>query len=167
MPTAATPPASPAIDELARVLRELAAVHRDIAANFEQQHEAMRRFDTEAMQRLGRRQEASHRRVLRLEANRGTAAGRAARAAQLPIDVPLLALADAYPAQRDELLRLRQELRAVAAEAQERSRRCQRIAGSVLTHLNGAVRLLTRSSLYGRGGAFVSPPQLRSLDSVG
>ena len=170
MPTAApapASPASPAIDELARALRELTAVHRDIASNFEQQHNAMRRFDTEAMKRLGRRQEASHRRVLRLEATRSAAAGRAARAARLPADAPLLSLADAYPAQRDDLLQLRQELRDVAAEASDRSRRCQRIAGSVLTHLNGAVRLLTRSSLYERGGTFASPPPFRSLDSVG
>lgn len=155
------------LDELEQCLVDLAAAHAELGEALDHQHEAMRRFDTAQMSRLARRQETTHRRILRLEAQRRRLASTAARAAGLAVDAPLTAIADAWPPRRERLLALRADLRRASADASERGQRCQRIAGSVLAHLNGALRLLTRSGLYQSGGTFTLPPPARRVELVG
>lgn len=154
-------------DDLEQCLADLAAAHADLGEALDRQHEAMRCFDTPQMARLARRQEGTHRRILRLEAQRRKLAATVARSVGLSVDAPLTAIADACPARRERLLVLRADLRRASADASERGRRCQRIAGSVLAHLNGALRLLTRSGLYQSGGTFTLPPPARRVELLG
>ncbi len=165
---AVAPPApEKVLDDLAATLRQLTLAHADLCDVLDQQHAAMKRFDTEQMTRHARKQEQSHRRILKLESDRRRHAQMLARAAGLGFDVTLVQLAGAYPDRREELLELRRELHASSRAAAERGRRCQRIAASVLSHLNSALRMVTRSSVYQSTGNFTLPPPIHRLEAVG
>ena len=166
-----TAPAKPIpnklLDDLAANLGALAAVQRELCDALDRQNEAMRGFRTEAMRGEVRRQEALHRRVLRLETDRRRLAQQAATHAGLAPSATLSEVAAAYPARRNELLALRQELRAASAAAADRSRAGRRLVGGVLAQLNSTLRLVTKSAIYEPSGAFTVPPVAPRLRAVG
>lgn len=155
-----------ALAELGRSLESLTAVHRELCESLQQQHAAMKRFDTEAMAGGVRWQESIHRRILRMEQQRRLLVQQLARAAGRSDDLSLLQLADLYPQVRDELLQCRTQLRTAAAEAARWSQACGRLAGGVLSHVNTALRILTRATTYGRAGSFAAPPGRGRLEAV-
>lgn len=166
-PTPAAPGRCAAVlAELLRSLDSLTVAHEELCESLLQQHAAMKRFDTVAMAGGVRRQETIHRRILRMEQQRRHLVQQLARAAGRPDDLPLVQLAEFYPESRDDLLERRTRLRTAAGEAAIHGRSCARLAGGVLSHLNAAMRILTRATTYGRAGAFDVPPARGRLEAT-
>ena len=151
-------PMPPQLAQLARTLSDLTRAHRDLCDTLDAQQAAMQRFDTTVMADVVRRQESIHRRILRLETERRKLVAALAKPLRLPPNATLAQLVAGHPEHADALLDLRNELRRATAEAAQKSRLCGRVAGSVLSHLNGALRLLTNSVVYRRTGDFDAPP---------
>ena len=156
----------PLLAQLARTLGDLTKAHRDLCDSLDHQQAAMQRFDTATMADVVRRQESIHRRILRLETERRKLVAALAKPLRLPADATLAQLVAGHPEYADALLALRAELRGATLEAAGKSRTCGRVAGSVLSHLNGALRLLTHSVVYRRTGAFDAPPMKRRVEAV-
>lgn len=157
---------APLLAELLRTLDSLATAHVELSESLRQQHAAMKRFDTAAMAGGVRRQESIHRRILKMEQQRRHLVMQLARAAGRPDDLPLLQLADLFPESRDALLERRARLREAAGEAATHGRSCASLAGGVLSHLNAAMRILTRATTYGRAGSFDVPPARGRLEAT-
>ena len=156
----------PLLAQLARTLGDLTKAHRDLCDTLDHQQAAMRRFDTATMGEVVRRQEATHRRILRLETERRKLVAALAKPLRLPPEATLLQLAAGHPDHGDALLQLRLELRRATIDAAAKSRTCGRVAGSVLSHLNGSLRLLTNGVVYRRTGAFDAPPMRGRLEAL-
>ena len=167
MSTPARPSQPAAVDQLVATLAKLAGAQSDLRDALGEQAAAMRKLDVKAMAQLGRRQESAHRRLLKLEVDRRRYSAAAAKPLGLPGDAPLAQIAMGYPQHAPDLMRLRDELRSHAAAAADLGRHCSRLAGGVLGHVNGALRLVTRSCLYGRGGEFAMPPVASRVHALG
>ena len=157
---------NPPIADLLKTLDALEAAHGDLCAALDAQQAAMRRFDPAAIAEAARRQEAIHRRVLRLEQERRRRTAPVAKALGLPTTATLAQIAARLPQQQEDLLRRRAALRAAAEAAVRKSGACARIAGGVLGHLNLALRLLTQSTTYRKTGGFDLPPPRRRLEAL-
>ncbi len=165
-PTAQSNHVPPALTELMRTLGTLAQAHRDLAEILDAQHAAMRSFDAGAMQQAARRQEAIHRRILRLEQDRRRQVTHLARPLGLGPMPTLMELAERMPEHGPALLEMRRQVREAVEAAAMRSRVCSRVAGSVLGHLNLALRLLGDGSTYRRTGGFEMTRPLSRLQAV-
>lgn len=166
LPTPVPARCAAALAELSRSLDSLTVAHQELCESLLQQHAAMKRFDTAAMAGGVRRQESIHRRILRMEQQRRLLVQQLARAAGRSDDLPLVQLVELYPEARDDLLERRTRLRTAAGEAAVHGRSCARLAGGVLSHLNAAMRILTRATTYGRAGAFDMPPARGRLEAT-
>ena len=131
------------LPELENVLRLLIDEHRRLLAHLEAQQAAMKAFDLKALDDARNQQEASRLRVTSLENRRRATVVLVARA--LRVDAQTLTvtrLAELQPAAAKSLLKLRDELRAIASQVATRTHVAGRLASAVLGHLNTVVRLL-------------------------
>jgi DNA repair exonuclease SbcCD ATPase subunit len=153
------------LDDLAVGLTAMTSLQAELATLLEEQFQAMKTFDTNAVARCARRQELLHRRLLRLETERRRNAEQLCRIARIAPDANVQQIADAYPSHREQLLTLRSQLRHAVQTVSERGRRSQRVAGTVLSHLNSVLRMVTKSGLYQQSGSFTAPPPIRRLEA--
>ncbi len=160
-------PQVPAIEQLLATLTKLSAAQCDLRDALSEQVEAMKRLDVKAMASIGHRQESAHRRLLKLEGDRRRHGATAAGQLGLAPDTPLVEVVSGYPDHAEQLLQVRDELRAHTIAAADLGRHCARIAGGVLGHVNGALRLVTKSCLYGREGGFELPPVSHRIRAIG
>jgi hypothetical protein len=164
MPDSSPQPQPP---PLVATLVELVRAHRELCELLERQQAAMREIDLDAMAGVSKRQEQLHRRILRLERERRANAALLASSAGLPGDASLGQIAEKLPVWSEQLLALRQELRGLSREASDRGKRAGRIAASVLCSVGSALRSVTGSTLYRRGGDFSLPPLAHRVDRAG
>jgi hypothetical protein len=163
----ASDPKNPALDALVRSLDGLIKTHGELLATLREQLEAMRKMDAVAMSDAGRRQEAIHRRLLRLETDRRRAARALATSLRLPADAALTDIAARLATPPAELQDRRVRLRSLSTEAAKLGEQCSRLAGGVLAHLNSSLRLLTGGGTYAAGGNFHMPPRLSRMEAIG
>ena len=160
------------LPDLENVLQLLVAEHRRLLAHVEAQQAAMKAFDLKAIDDARNLQEASRLRVATLENKRRTLVLHIAKA--LRVDgqgLTLTRLAELQPARAAALLKLRDELRDVAARITARTHVAGRLAGAVLGHLNTVVRLLAgaveKTGVYTKPGVPRVSSRIGVMEAVG
>lgn len=165
------PPPRAELDRLAECLRGLVAEHRRLLDLARRHEAAMRTMDAAAIEALSTQQEQARTTVVQWEARRRIVVAAIARQAKLPGEPTLARVATAFPTHRATLLGLRDELKALAAEVQQRTTVAARIAQAMLGHLNTAVRLLAtaveRGGTYTRQGTPKLTRRIGSIEAVG
>jgi hypothetical protein len=163
------PPAE--LERLADCLRELVQEHRRLLELVQKHQAAMKVVDATAIDALGQQQEQSRTRIMQWEARRRMTVTALARAAKLTGEPTLVRIAAAFPTKRPVLLKLRDELRILATEIQQRTSVAARVAQAMLGHLNTAVRLLAsaveRGGTYTKQGAPKLTRRIGSIEAVG
>ena len=160
------------LPELESVLQSLVNEHRRLLAHLEAQQAAMKAFDLPALDDSRNQQEASRLRVATLENKRRAIVAMLAKALRVEgRELTLTRLADLQPARRDALLKLRDELRDLAARITARTHVAGRLAGAVLGHLNTVVRLLAgaveKTGVYTRQGVPRVASRIGVMEAVG
>src|SRR2546428_4110819 len=129
------------LPELENVLQALVAEHRRLLAHVETQQAAMKAFDLKALDQARNQQEASRLRAATLETKRRSIVLLIAKALRVEAQgLTITRLAELQPARRDALLKLRNQLKALAAQISARTHVAGRLASAVLGHLNTVVR---------------------------
>lgn len=159
------------ISDLQTILMQLAAEHRKLLDQLEAQHAAMKKFDLVAIADWITRSEATRLRINDLENRRRGVMRQITAALKLPQEPRLTRLAELFPPQAPGLMKVREELRDLAARISRRSQGSSRLASAVLGHLNTVVRLLAgaveRAGLYNRQGIPRVVSRVGSMDAVG
>jgi FlgN protein len=159
------------LGDLESILRSLADEHRRLLAHVEAQQEAMKSFDLKALDDSRNQQEASRLRVTGLEAKRRLVVGQIARGLKLEGSVTITRLADLHPARRDALLKVRDEIRTLAAAIETRMHVAGRLTAAVLGHLNTVVRLLAgaveKAGLYTKHGVPSVSSRIGVMEAIG
>jgi hypothetical protein len=160
------------LPDLENLLQLLVAEHRRLLAHLEAQQAAMKAFDLKALDDARNQQEASRLRVAALENKRRALVVQVAR--QLRVDaqgLTITRIAELQPARRDALHKVRDELKALAAQIATRTHVSGRLAGAVLGHLNTVVRVLAgaveKSGLYTKQGIPRVAPRIGVMEAVG
>jgi len=160
------------LPELENILQALVAEHRRLLAHLEAQQAAMKAFDLKALDDLRNQQEACRLRVATLENKRRAVVALIAKT--LRVDgqtLTLTRLAELQPASRTSLLKLRDELRDLAARITARTHVAGRLAGAVLGHLNTVVRLLAgaveKTGVYTKQGVPRVSSRIGVMEAVG
>ena len=142
--------------ELEAALQQLVAEHRKLLGFVEAQHAAMRAMDLAALDAAVNGQEGCRLRIATIEAKRRGLVQLLTRGTKVDGPVTVAKLATLYPQRRDALLKLRDELKAVATAVSTRTQVAGRVAGAVLGHLNTVVRLVAgaveRAGVYTKQG---------------
>ncbi|HEX4053676.1 MAG TPA: flagellar export chaperone FlgN [Tepidisphaeraceae bacterium] len=159
------------ISDLQAILMQLAAEHRKLLDQLEAQHAAMKKFDLVAIADWITRSEATRLRINDLESRRRAVMRQITAALKLQQEPRLTRLAELFPPQAPGLMKVREELRDLAAKISRRSQGSSRLASAVLGHLNNVVRLLAgaveRAGLYNRQGIPRVVSRVGSMDAVG
>ena len=160
------------LPELENILQLLVAEHRRLLAHLEAQQAAMKAFDLKALDDSRNQQEACRLRVATLENKRRAVVALIAKT--LRVDgqtLTITRLAELQPAGRNSLLKLRDELRDVAARITARTHVAGRLAGAVLGHLNAVVRLLAgaveKSGVYTKQGVPRVSSRIGVMEAIG
>jgi hypothetical protein len=159
------------ITDLEVLLGNLIVEHRRLLKQVDAQQTAMKAMDLAAIDAAIAEQDVLRRRIATLERRRGELAAQAGILLRLNGPVTLLRLAEALPAQCRTLLKLRAELRDLMSEIQQRASIAARVAGSVLGHLNTAMRILAgaveRAGVYTRSGVPRMSTRVGVMDAIG
>ncbi|MCC6424084.1 MAG: flagellar export chaperone FlgN [Phycisphaerales bacterium] len=159
------------LDDLESILRQLIEEHRKLLAHMEAQQAAMRSFDLTSLDRITNLQESSRLRIATLETRRRTAVAQVARGLNIAGELSLTRVAQLHPQRMRELMRLRDELKEVIGRISSRNHVAGRLAGSVLGHLNTAVRLLAgaveQAGLYTKQGVPHVSARIGMMEAVG
>ena len=158
--------------ELETVLQLLLNEHRKLLGYLEQQQAAMKKFDLTAMDAARNQQEACRMRVSTLEAKRRVTVINMAKLLKTdPATLTLTRIAELHPVRKDALLKLRGELKALAAQIEGRVYVAGKLAGAVLGHLNTVVRLLAgaveKAGLYTKHGIPQVSSRIGVMEAVG
>ena len=164
--------ASRLLPELENILQLLVTEHRRLLAHVEAQQTAMKAFDLKSMDDARNQQEASRLRVAAMENKRRGIVGLLAKV--LRVDgqsLTITRLADLQPARREPLLKLRDELRDLAARITARTHVAGRLASAVLGHLNTVVRLLAgaveKTGVYTKQGVPRVSTRIGVMEAIG
>ena len=159
------------LDRLAECLRGLVEEHQRLLDLVNRHQAAMKAVDAAAVDSLSQLQEQSRTRIMQWEARRRLTVTALARQAKLAGEPTLARIATAFPTHRTRLLVLRDELKILATEVQQRTSIAGRIAQAMLGHLNTAVRLLAnaveRGGTYTKQGAPKLTRRMGSIEAVG
>jgi hypothetical protein len=157
--------------DLESTLTMLVAEHRKLLAFVDAQQTAMRTLDLSAIDFAQNGQESCRLRIATLETKRRGIVSLLARGQRLQQPVTLTNLAELFPQRRDALIKLRDELRAVATTITSRTKVSGKLAGSVLGHLNTVVRLLAgaveRTGVYTKTGNPRMSTRIGVMEAVG
>ena len=157
--------------ELETVLDGMIAEHRKLLTQMDAQHAAMKAMDVKKIDDLLRLQDATRGRIIGLDARRVLLVKQAAVQYQMTGEVTLKRLADHVPKENGKLLRLRDELRTLVLQVQQRTTVVGKIAHAVCGHLNTALRILAnaveRSGVYTRGGVPRVATRIGTMDARG
>lgn len=157
--------------ELENTLQQLVAEHRKLLDFVEAQYAAMRAMDLSALAVAAAGQEACRLRIATLEGKRRAVVQILSRGVKVDGPITLARLAVLFPQRGDALLRLRDELKSVAAAISNRTKIAARVAGAVLGHLNTVVRLLAgaveRAGVYTKDGVPQISRRIGVMEAVG
>jgi len=160
------------LPELENLLQLLVAEHRRLLAHLESQQAAMKAFDLKALDEARNQQEASRLRVATLENKRRAVVLLIAKILRMDgQNLTITRLAELQPARREALLKLRDELRGLAAKIGARTHVAGRLASAVLGHLNTVVRLLAgaveKTGVYTKQGVPRVSSRIGVMEAVG
>ena len=157
--------------ELESALQQLVAEHRKLLGFVDAQHAAMRAMDLAALDVAVNGQEACRLRIATLEAKRRGVVQLLTRGMKVDGPVTVTKLATLYPQRGEALLKLRDELKAVATTISTRTKVAGKVAGAVLGHLNTVVRLLAgaveRAGVYTKQGVPQVSRRIGVMEAVG
>lgn len=157
--------------DLEPVLTGLVEEHRKLLALAEQHEQALRKLDLKAIEQFATEQEGIRLRIAMWENRRRAIVQQITRTLRLDPNTTLPKLAALHPPKRDVLLKLRDELKRLAAAVSARVQVAGRVAGAVLGHLNTAVRLLAgaveRAGVYTKQGTPHLSRRIGSIEAVG
>ena len=157
--------------DLEAALQQLIAEHHKLLGFMDAQQAAMRVMDLPAMDVALNGQESSRLRIATLETKRRQIVSLLTRGLKVDGPVTLTKLAELFPQRRDALLKLRDELKAVATTISTRTRVSGKLAGAVLGHLNTVVRLLAgaveRTGVYTKDGIPRVSGRIGIMEAVG
>src|SRR5205085_104983 len=132
--------------ELENLVRLLIVEHAKLLAQLDQQQAAMRSFKVQPIEDITGLQESTRLRIATLDTKRRALVQQIARLMRVELDargeLTLTRLAEMFPQRSKELRALRDQLKDVLLKTQARTTIATRLAGTVLGHLNTAVRLL-------------------------
>jgi hypothetical protein len=159
------------ISDLQVILMQLAAEHRKLFDQLEAQHAAMKKFELPLIADWITRSESTRLRINDLESRRRNLMRQITVSLKLPEEPRITRLAELFPAQAENLLKARTELRDLATRIARRTQNSSRLASAVLGHLNTVVRLLAgaaeRAGLYNKQGIPRVVSRLGVMDAVG
>jgi hypothetical protein len=159
------------LSDLEQTLAQLIAEHRKLLAHVDAQQTAMRALDLNAMDVAVHAQEACRLRIATLETKRRQAVLLLTRGMKVEHPVTITKVAGLYPARRDALLKLRDDLKDVATRISTRSKVAGKLAGAVLGHLNTVVRMLAgaveRAGVYTKDGIPRVSQRIGVMEAVG
>ena len=132
----------------------------------------MKAFDLKALDEARNQQEASRLRVATLENKRRAVVLLIAKILRMDgQNLTITRLAELQPARREALLKLRDELRGLAAKIGARTHVAGRLASAVLGHLNTVVRLLAgaveKTGVYTKQGVPRVSSRIGVMEAVG
>ncbi len=157
--------------ELESALQLLVAEHKKLLGFVEAQHAAMRAMDLTALDVAVNGQEACRLRIATIDTKRRGIVQLLTRGAKLDGPVTVTRLATLFPQRRDALLKLRDDLKAVATTISARTKVAGKVAGAVLGHLNTVVRLLAgaveRAGVYTKHGIPQVSRRIGVMEAVG
>jgi hypothetical protein len=157
--------------ELELILEQLITEHEKLLRHIDAQQQAMKKLDPRELEAVVQAQEAVRMRIAALESRRRALTAHLAQVLRLGGQPTLAQLAEANPAARSRLLKLRDRLKKVAAAVSNRAQIASRVAGAVLGHLNTAVRLLAgaveQAGIYTKHGTPRASARIGLLEAVG
>ena len=157
--------------ELESLLQQLITEHHKLLAQMDAQQAAMRTFDLNAMDAAVNAQEACRRRIVAIEIKRRGVVQILTRGVKVEAPVTITKIAALYPPKRDSLLKLGNELKAVATSIASRTKVAGKLAGAVLGHLNSVVRILAgaveRAGVYTKDGIPRVTNRIGIMEAVG
>ncbi len=157
--------------ELELVMRSLIDEHVKLLGQLEAQQSCMRTFRADELEKLTQRQESTRLRIMTLDTKRKSLAIQIGTLVRLQGEPTLSRLAETFPPRATMLLKLRDELRAVVARIQQRVAVAGKLAGSMLGHLNTAVRILAgaveQAGVYTKQGTPRIAPRIGAMEAVG
>ena len=128
--------------DLESILQQLIVEHRKLLKHVDAHQAAMKTMALDAMDQAANQQEASRLRIVTMENTRRTIVAQLAQQNRDQWGNHHPAARQALSAARDDLLKLRDELKKTILQVQARSHIAGRLAGSLLGHLNTVVRLI-------------------------
>jgi hypothetical protein len=162
---------SPTIVELEKALAMQVAEHKILFAAVTRHLDAMRQFDLPTINAAADQVEQSRARVLGLEIRRKNLMAQVIRTHKLPADITLSDLADAVPAHRVSLLKVRDQLRGLTHDIANKSSVANRVAASMMGHLNTVVRLIAgavrQASVYTKQGNHTVASRVGVMEAIG
>jgi hypothetical protein len=162
---------SPLISQLETTLRLLLQEQHALLRRLNEQQQALSTHDAARIERATAQLDAARLRVAQIEVRRRSLTLQAARASKLGADITLQQLAGLHPQRKLILLQLREELRGVISQINDRTRMLARITGGVLGHLNVTTRIITQAvngpGIYGKPGRSSAGIKSGLLNAVG
>jgi len=159
------------VQDILATLQQLLAEHRKLLAQTEIHQQAMRTLDLTGMDESARLQDAIRARITSLDARRRLQTAVLAKSHKWTGELTLLQIAELYPAERNNLLVIRDDLRRVAQATQDRTHVAGRLAGALLGHLNVAVRALAgaveQAGVYTKQGIPRVSSRIGAIEAVG
>lgn len=158
------------LDELQTVLALLIDEHRKLLAEAEKHQMAIRMVNVAQMDAARIRQETLRQTISQLEARRRALTDQIVPGHRGP-PLTLTRLAEMNPRERVQLLRQRDELRALIAQIKQHTQTAGRVAGAVLGHLNSVVRVLVgavqQAGVYTKKGVPKFTSRIGGLEAMG
>ncbi len=157
--------------EVEHLLRQLIAEHHKLLRHVEAHAEAIRRFELAEMDKTAKLQDAVRLRITAMETRRRGVVRQIGRTARASGELTIQQLAEMFPERAASLLALREELKQVAAQIAAKTHVSSRVAGSVLGHLNTAIRFLAgaveRTGIYTKSGSPQVSSRIGIMNAVG
>ncbi len=159
------------IVELEKLLTSIIAEHRVLSDAIQAHQDAMRTFKVDALAVAQQAIESSRTRLLSFEARRRVTVQQIARVHRLPADPSLMQIADvAPPVSRKNLMKLRDDLRAITEQVARKTTVSAKVAGSLLGHLNTVVRVVAgavqQAAVYTKQGMPTVSARIGVMEAV-
>ena len=160
------------LPDLEAVLQLLVAEHGKLLAHLDLQQAAMKAFDLKSMDTAAKLQEAARLRIASLETRRRGLVLQIARLSRLQeSDLTVSKLAELYPQRGPQLVKLRDDLKALIHQISVRTTVSGKLAGAVAGHLNTVVRLLAgaveQAGTYTKNGIPRVSARIGVMEAVG
>jgi hypothetical protein len=153
------------------VLQELIEEHHKLLKHVEAQQNAMKTLNLKEMDDAMRLGETSRVRIIGMDNKRRTLVLQIGKMLRIVGEPKIGQLAELFPHRKQNLLKLRGELKSLLEQLSARNHMAGRVAGAVLGHLNTAMRLLAgaveNAGLYTRRGVPQTVMRIGLMEAVG
>jgi len=163
------------VQDIIVTLGQLLQEHQKLVAQVENHQQAMRTLDLDRMDATARAQDVIRIRIASIDTRRRLQMLQIAKlnpqANSRTGELTISQLAELHPAQSEQLLAVRDELRAVGQATRDRAHVASRVAGALLGHLNVAVRAIAgaveQAGVYTKQGVPRVSSRIGAMEAVG